>query len=104
MSAAYLREHENGCTLAVRVQPGAKKTAIMGLYGEGEAIKIAVQAPPLEGKANEALIAYLSKLLGLTRSSITIAHGESGRTKLLLLRGLNAAHARATLESILAAG
>jgi hypothetical protein len=54
--ASYLRDHPDGCTLMIRVQPGAKKTAITGIYGQGEhaALKIAVQAPPIEGRANEA--------------------------------------------------
>ena len=53
-----LRAAAGGVTLAVRAQPGAKKTAIIGVYGEGAAaqLKIAVQAPPVEGRANSALI------------------------------------------------
>jgi hypothetical protein len=66
-----LREHPRGVTLAVRAQPGAKKTAIQGVYGEGSKaqLKIAVQAPPLEGRANEALIAFLAKFFGLPKSA-----------------------------------
>ena len=62
-----LREVGGGVTLAVRAQPGAKKTAIVGVYGEGEAaqLKIAVQAPPVEGRANEALIAFLAEMFGI---------------------------------------
>ena len=55
-----LRAAAEGVTLAVRAQPGAKRTAITGIYGEGAAaqLKIAVQAPPLEGRANAALIGF----------------------------------------------
>jgi len=101
--AGVLRDHPDGCTLAVRVQPGAKKTAIVGIYGEGAnaAVKIAVQAAPIEGRANEALIAFLAERLGLARSAVSIAHGESGRSKLVTLRGMNAAQARMSLGLLL---
>jgi uncharacterized protein len=61
-----LRATAAGVTLAVRAQPGAKKTAITGVYGEGAAaqLKIAVHAPPLEGRANQALIAFLAETFG----------------------------------------
>jgi len=67
-----LRPHEAGVTLAVRAQPGAKKTAITGLYGEGAAaqLKIAVHAPPLEGRANQALVAFLAETLSLPKNSV----------------------------------
>ena len=55
-----LRVAAGGVTLAVRAQPGAKKTAITGVYGEGAAaqLKIAVQAPPVEGRANLARLRF----------------------------------------------
>jgi uncharacterized protein (TIGR00251 family) len=58
MSAGFVRAAADGVTLAVRAQPGAKKTAIIGIYGEGVAaqLKIAVQAPPVDGRANSALV------------------------------------------------
>jgi uncharacterized protein len=63
-----LRAVAEGVTLAVRAQPGAKRTAIAGIYGEGTAaqLKIAVRAQPIEGRANEALIAFLAEVFGLT--------------------------------------
>ena len=87
---ACLRQTAAGVTIAVRAQPGAKKTAILGIYGEGAAaqLRIAVQAPPMEGRANEALIAYLSKLCGVTKSSVELIHGELSRSKVFLLRGV----------------
>ena len=59
-----LRQTTGGVTLAVRAQPGAKKTAITGIYGEGATaqLKIAVQAPPIEGRANQALVVFLAEL------------------------------------------
>jgi len=61
-----LRATAAGVTLAVRAQPGAKKSEIVGVYGEGATaqLKIAVQAPPIEGRANSALIAFLSETFG----------------------------------------
>ena len=85
-----LRAVAGGVTLAVRAQPGAKKTAITGVYGEGAAaqLKIAVQAPPIEGRANEALIAFLAGFFGLPRNRIELLTGELSRSKVFLVRGL----------------
>jgi uncharacterized protein (TIGR00251 family) len=84
-----LRSVQGGVSLAVRAQPGAKKTAIVGVYGEGAAaqLKIAVQAPPIEGRANEALIKFLAATLNLPKSNVEIHSGELGRAKIFLLRG-----------------
>jgi uncharacterized protein (TIGR00251 family) len=85
-----LRSVPGGVTLAVRAQPGAKKTAIVGVYGEGAAsrLKIAVQAPPVEGKANAALIEFLAELCGLPRNRIELQGGELSRSKVFLLCGI----------------
>ena len=85
-----LRATAGGVTLAVRAQPGAKKTAITGLYGEGAAaqLKIAVHAPPLEGRANQALMAFLAETFGVPKSAIELVSGELSRSKVFLLRGV----------------
>jgi len=90
-----LRTTENGVTLAVRAQPGAKKTAILGVYGDGDSaqLKIAVQAPPIEGRANQALIAFLAKTFSLTKSHVEIVSGELSRNKVFLIRGAKLADA-----------
>lgn len=95
----FLRLTPNGVTLVVRAQPGAKKTAIVGVYGEGDAaqLKIAVQAPPVEGRANEALIAFLAKTFDVPKSSVELLSGESSRSKVFLLQGLVLAQAQAKL-------
>ncbi len=84
-----LRAVAEGVTLAVRAQPGAKKTAITGIYGEGAGaqLKIAVQAPPIEGRANQALIAFLAMTFSLPKSSVVLMSGELNRSKVFLLRG-----------------
>jgi uncharacterized protein len=98
-----MRETREGVTLAVRAQPGAKKTAITGVYGEGEAaqLKVAVHAPPIEGRANEALIAWLAEFFSLSRTKVVLMSGESSRSKVFLLRGLTLVHVRTTLANII---
>jgi uncharacterized protein (TIGR00251 family) len=94
-----LRASPAGVTLAVRAQPGAKKTAITGVYGEGAAaqLKIAVHAPPLEGRANQALIAFLAETVGVGKSAVELSAGELSRSKVFLLRGVTLAQANAVL-------
>lgn len=98
-----LRETKGGVTLAVRAQPGAKKTAIVGVYGEGATaqLKIAVQAPPVEGRANEALILFLAELFDLPRHSVELVAGELSRSKVFLLRGLTEERAKAVVDGTL---
>jgi len=86
-----LRATANGVTLAVRAQPGAKKTAITGIYGEGptEQLKIAVQAPPLEGRANAALIAFLAETFAVPKNAVELISGELSRSKVFSLRGVS---------------
>jgi uncharacterized protein (TIGR00251 family) len=98
-----IREHSAGCTLAVRAQPGAKKTAITGIYGEGDqaALKVAVNTPPVDGRANEALIAFLAETFHQSKSSIQLLSGKSSRSKLFAIKGLSAAEAETTLSKAL---
>jgi len=100
-----LRAVAGGVTLAVRAQPGAKKTAITGVYGEGAAaqLKIAVQAPPIEGRANEALIAFLAGFFGLPRNRIELLTGELSRSKVFLVRGLTLAEVERLLAPSISA-
>lgn len=96
-----LRSVTDGVTLAVRAQPGAKRTAIAGVYGEGAVaqLKVAVQAPPVEGKANSALIVFLAELFGLSRNKVEIVSGELSRSKVFLLRGATLQQVEAKLDS-----
>jgi len=96
-----LRSTAGGVTLAVRAQPGAKRTAITGVYGEGAAaqLKIAVHAPPLEGRANQALIAFLAESFSIPRSAVELTTGELSRSKVFLLRGVTPAQAAAKLAA-----
>jgi len=94
-----LRASAAGVTLAVRAQPGAKKTAIGGIYGGGATaqLKIAVQAPPLEGRANEALIAFLAQTFALPKNAVKLISGELSRSKVFLLEGITMAQANAAV-------
>ncbi|MGD0734316.1 MAG: DUF167 domain-containing protein [Terracidiphilus sp.] len=94
-----LRTVASGITLAVRAQPGAKKTAITGIYGEGDSaqLKIAVQAPPVEGRANSALIEFLAETFGVARNQVEIVSGELSRSKVFLLRGVSLAQAESLI-------
>jgi uncharacterized protein (TIGR00251 family) len=65
--------------LALHVQPGARRTQIVGQHGER--LKIALQAPPVDGRANEALVKYLAQRLGLKRGELRIVAGMSSRDK-----------------------
>jgi uncharacterized protein (TIGR00251 family) len=94
-----LKTAANGVTLAVRAQPGAKRTAITGIFGEGPAaqLKIAVQAQPLEGRANTALIEFLASMFGVPKSAVELVAGELSRSKVFLLRGVTMARATSVL-------
>lgn len=97
-----IRESVGGVTLAVRAQPGAKKTAIVGVYGEGAnaQLKIAVHAPPIEGRANLALIEFLADFFSLSRSGVELISGPLSRSKVFLLRGISMAQVKPLLAEI----
>lgn len=100
MTRVPVRDAPGGARFSVRVAPRASRNAIAGVLGEGEeaALKIALQAPPIEGRANDALIAYLSELLDTPRASIEITAGQHSRNKTILVRGRSAAMIAAVLE------
>jgi uncharacterized protein len=102
-ASGFLREHEQGCTLTVRVQPGARKTAILGSYGDSDqtALKIALQAPPVDGRANEALVAFIAATLHIPKSSVQLLSGKTSRSKLLLLNGISISEADACLSALI---
>jgi len=85
-----------GATFVVKVHPRAKKNAITGTVGD--AIKLALTAPPIEGRANEACIEFFAKFLNVPRSSITIAAGQTSRRKVIRVAGLSAQELRKRLN------
>jgi uncharacterized protein len=84
-----VRDTPAGATFQVKVHPRAKKNAIVGEVGE--ALKLALTAPPVEGRANEACVAFFAEFLNVPRSSVTIAAGESSRNKVIRVSGMSAA-------------
>jgi hypothetical protein len=83
-----IRDTASGASFAIRVHPRAKKNAVTGEVGE--ALKISLTAPPIEGRANDACVRFLAELLQVPRSSVTIAAGESSRNKIVRVHGLSA--------------
>src|SRR5438105_2908449 len=81
-----ITEHAEGCLLPVRAQPGARKTGILG--EQAGALKVAVTAPPEDGRANKALLETLREALGLKRSQVELFRGETSREKWFLIRGV----------------
>ena len=91
-----IRDTPQGATFAVRVQPRARRNAVVGQIGD--ALKIALTAPPIEGRANEACIEFLAEFLKVPRSSVTIAAGETSRTKVIRVAGISAAELQRRLQ------
>ena len=90
-----LREGPDGVAFAVRVQPRARRNAIVGELGD--ALKIALTAPPVDGRANEACIEFFADLLDVPRASVTISSGQSSRNKVIRVAGISAAEVRKTI-------
>jgi uncharacterized protein (TIGR00251 family) len=86
-------ERGDAVRFAVRVQPRASREAVSGVI-DG-ALRVALTAPPVDGEANAALVAFLAKRLGVARRDVTIVQGETGRSKLVEVRGATAAQVRA---------
>jgi uncharacterized protein (TIGR00251 family) len=87
-----LQESDSRVTFAVRVHPRAKKNAITGEIGD--ALKLSLTTPPIDGRANEACIEFFAKLLKVPRSSVTIASGQTSRNKVIRVAGLSAEELR----------
>jgi uncharacterized protein (TIGR00251 family) len=101
--AILVRDTPAGARFLVRVAPRASRNAMMDVMGEGDAaaVKIALQAPPAEGRANAALIAFLASSLKVPRSSIEIAGGERSRNKTIVVHGRTATEVAALIENAL---
>jgi uncharacterized protein (TIGR00251 family) len=93
----HVSEHAQGCVIAVRAQPGARRDAVVGEYNG--ALKVAVTAPPDKGKANEAIAAVLCAALRVKRSEVTLLSGPASRDKRFLIRGITPERLRQRLPS-----
>jgi uncharacterized protein (TIGR00251 family) len=94
-SGAAITSVDGGVRISVHAQPGAKKTEVAGLHGN--AIKIRIQAPPLEGRANDELIRFLAEVLDVPRAHVTLYRGDKSRTKVFSIIGVDEASARRSL-------
>jgi uncharacterized protein (TIGR00251 family) len=95
MTSSYAKDVADGCTLTVRIHPGARKNAVTGIHAA--ALKIALTAPPVDGKANDALIEFLAETMRLPRARIAIVAGLTSRTKTIRITGKSAAEVAAAL-------
>ena len=91
-----IHETAGGVTFAIKVHPRAKKNAITGELGD--ALKVSLTTPPIEGRANEACIEFFAKLLKVPRSSVTIASGQTSRNKVIRIAGVAAEYIRDRLK------
>jgi uncharacterized protein (TIGR00251 family) len=92
---SFAKDVSDGCTLSVRLHPGARKNGVTGVHAE--ALKIALTAPPVDGKANEALIAFLADSLHLPRARVALVAGATSRAKMVRITGRSAAEVAAVL-------
>lgn len=90
-----IREEDGSVSFAVKVHARAKTNAIGGAMGE--ALKLSLTAPPIDGRANEACIEFLAKTLKVPRASVTIASGHSNRYKVIRVAGVTGQYVRERL-------
>jgi uncharacterized protein len=95
MRPQIVQDSKDGAVLTVHVQPKASRTACVGIHGD--ALKIRIAAPPVDGAANEELIRFLARALSLPLAAVHIESGAGGRRKRVRLNGVNAAQVMARL-------
>jgi uncharacterized protein (TIGR00251 family) len=94
-SGAAITEANGAVRVSIFVQPRASRTEVVGEHGD--AIKLRVAAPPVEGEANREVVRFLSKLLGIPLRSVELLSGETGRRKVVEVRGVTAEFVRSKL-------
>ncbi|MEJ5364148.1 MAG: DUF167 domain-containing protein [Desulfosoma sp.] len=87
-SRAFIRNHPEGATISIVVQPNARKTEVGGL--QDGAVKIKVCAPPVEGAANRECLRFLASLTATAKNRVVLLQGEKSRTKVVLIKGTSA--------------
>jgi uncharacterized protein len=85
MSSWYRRNADGSLVLAIHAQPGAKRTGVAGVHGE--ALKVRVAAPPLEDRANDALIEFLAERFDVPKRNVTLVSGHKSRDKRFAIAG-----------------
>jgi uncharacterized protein len=92
-----INDHPLGATFAVRVQPRAARTAITGMMGE--VVKLSLSAPPVDGRANVAVVEFFSEVFSVPRSSVQVVTGERSRNKVIRIAGRTAAELQQMLRA-----
>ena len=100
MTKSKFSDARQGAAITVKVQPRARKTEVVGLLADGT-IKIKVAAPPVNGAANKALVAFLSQTLSLPANQIDIIAGETSEHKLISLVGISPEAVDAVFQRLL---
>lgn len=93
----YLRATKDGLILEIVVAPRAKRSKFVGFHGGYP--KIALAAPPIEGRANEELVSFLKELLGIPGRDIELIRGDTSKRKAVLLRGISTEKVLQVLET-----
>jgi uncharacterized protein len=83
----------------VHIQPHASRNEVVGF--SDNVLRMKITAPPVEGKANQELIKYISKLFDIRKSDISIDKGLTGRNKIVIISGINSEEFQATIQSII---
>jgi uncharacterized protein len=95
MDSSFAKDVADGCTLSVRVHPGARRNGVTGVHAD--AVKIALTTPPVDGEANDALITFLADALHLPRARVSLMAGATSRAKVVRITGRSAAEVAAAL-------
>jgi uncharacterized protein len=93
-----ISERDGGCVIAVRAQPGAKRNGVVGV--RGDRLRVAVQAPPDKGRANDAIVDVLAEFFGVRRSQVELLAGPTNRDKTFRLGGITSVEAAAKIEAL----
>ena len=96
LEATAFKGDGDGTVVIMRIQPGAKRSSVCGMYGD--AVKVAVQAPPVDGRANAALREFLAARLRVPQRAVTLLSGQSGRDKRLRIAGRTPEQVQEELE------
>jgi len=92
----WLQDDGDHVTLKLHIQPGAKTTEVVGVHGD--ALKVRLAAPPVDGQANQCLIKFIADQLGVNKNSVALISGDSTRSKRVRVTGISAAAVRAQLK------
>lgn len=92
----FIQEHPDGVVIKIKVQPRASKSRIAGVLGD--AIKVTLTAPPVDGAANAACVEFFAALMEVPKNRVEIISGHTGRTKLLKIYGINSEQVKEKTE------